>query len=286
MAKSKFFRVFVEGATASDGRKIEGAWIDQIVANFNAATYTPRINCEHIKGFSPEPPFNCYGDVVAVKAQVDEIEIGGRKEKRKALYAQLEPNEQLIAINQKGQKRFTSVEISPNFAGTGKFGIVGLAVTDNPASLGTEALTFAALKPMFDARKEHPDNLFTVAEEFQLELDEPAAPVDPAAAGFFSSASAFFQAALKGLKGEAEPEPATPPVPANDNKAFAAMLQGVEQLSRGMQAMQAQQGKFATSLSRLEVDHQALKSALAKTDDGGDRRKPAAGGGNFARTDC
>jgi hypothetical protein len=32
MAKSKFFRVFVEGFTASDGRKIEAAWIDDIVA--------------------------------------------------------------------------------------------------------------------------------------------------------------------------------------------------------------------------------------------------------------
>lgn len=287
MAKSKFFRVFVEGATASDGRKIEGAWIDQIVANFNADTYTPQINCEHIKGFSPEPPFNSYGDVVAVKAQVDEIEIGGKKEKRKALYAQLDPNDQLIAINKKRQKRFTSVEISPNFAGTGKFGLVGLAVTDNPASLGTEALTFAALKPMFDARKEHPDNLFTSAEEFELEIDEPAGPADPAAAGFFTAASAFFQAALKGLKGEAEPEPAPAPapapVPANDNKAFAAILQGVEQLTQGMQAMQNQ---FGTSIAKLQADHDTLKAAFAKTDDHSERRPPATGGANFARTDC
>src|SRR5690348_2466765 len=71
MAKSKFFRVFVEGFTVSDGRKIEAAWIDDIVATFNTANYTPRINVEHIKGYSPEPPFNGYGDVVAVKAQTD-----------------------------------------------------------------------------------------------------------------------------------------------------------------------------------------------------------------------
>ena len=42
MGKSKFFRVFVEGFTVSDGRKIEAAWIDDIVATFNTANYTPR----------------------------------------------------------------------------------------------------------------------------------------------------------------------------------------------------------------------------------------------------
>ena len=97
MAKSKFFRVFVEGFTVSDGRKIEASWIDDIVATFNTANYTPRINVEHIKGYSPEPPFNGYGDVVAVKAQHDEFTIDGKTERRKALYVQVEPNEQLIA---------------------------------------------------------------------------------------------------------------------------------------------------------------------------------------------
>ena len=120
MAKSKFFRVFVEGFTASDGRKIEAAWIDDIVATFNPATFTPRINCEHIKGFSPEPPFNAYGSVTAVKAQTDEITVDGQPVRRRALYAQIDPNAQLLSINKAGQKIFTSVEISPDFGGTGK----------------------------------------------------------------------------------------------------------------------------------------------------------------------
>ncbi len=286
MAKSKFFRVFVEGATASDGRKIEGAWIDQIVGNFNRTTYQPRINCEHIKGFSPEPPFNAYGDVAEVKAQTDDLVVDGKTRKVRALYAALEPNEQLLAINRKGQKIFTSVEISPNFAGTGKFGLVGLAVTDNPASLGTEALTFSGLKPMFDARKEAPENLFTAAEEAKIELeDAPVVPPVDASAGFFAAATAFFQNALKGGQPE-QPKPADPaptPAPANDNAAFAALAQGVQQLAAGVTAMNQ---NFSAQIGQLRTDHDALKTQLATTDDSPNRRPPASGGANYARTDC
>lgn len=287
MAKSKFFRVFVEGATASDGRKIEAPWIDQIVGNFNRTTYQPRINCEHIKGFSPEPPFNAYGDVAEVRAQTDDLVIDGKTRKVRALYAALEPNEQLLAINRKGQKIFTSVEISPNFAGTGKFGLVGLAVTDNPASLGTEALTFSGLKPMFDARKAAPENLFTAAEEAKIEIEEaPAAPAPDAAAGFFAAAAAFFQNAVKGTPAE-QPKPVeqpSPPAPANDNAGFTALAQGVQKLSEGVEAMNR---TFAAQIGQLRTDHDALKTRLGKTDDSQERRPPASGGaGSFTRTDC
>ncbi len=194
MAKSKFFRVFVEGFTVSDGRKIEASWIDEIVATFNTDNYTPRINVEHIKGYSPEPPFNGYGDVVAVKAQTDEFTVGGQTQRRRALYVQVEPNDQLIAMRAKGQKPFPSVEISPDFAGTGKVGLTGLGLTDNPASLGVEAFNFAAFKPMFDARKSAPGNLFSEAFE-AVEIDLEDVPMDgngiaaAIAAGFASVAA-------------------------------------------------------------------------------------------------
>jgi hypothetical protein len=43
-----------------------------------------------------------------------------------------------------GQKVYTSMEIQPNFANSGKCYLVGLAVTDDPASLGTEYLEFCS----------------------------------------------------------------------------------------------------------------------------------------------
>lgn len=165
--RSKWFRVAVEGAT-TDGRTIERSWIEDIAGQYNPATYGARINCEHIKGLSPDTQFGAYGDVLAVKAE--EVEING--EQKLALYAQIEPNDALLALNKKRQKVYTSMEVQPKFADTGKAYLIGLAITDSPASLGTEALEFSAKHGTLTNRKQHPDNLFTAAEEVELQFDE------------------------------------------------------------------------------------------------------------------
>lgn len=51
--KSKPFRIFVEGETISDGRKVSAEMIDECVATFAPATYSPRINIEHVSGYRP-----------------------------------------------------------------------------------------------------------------------------------------------------------------------------------------------------------------------------------------
>lgn len=60
-----------------------------------------------------------------------------------ALEAQLKPNDDLLYLNDRGKKLFTSVEIRPNFANSGRYYLSGLAVTDTPASLGTQELYFS-----------------------------------------------------------------------------------------------------------------------------------------------
>lgn len=168
-AKSKFFRVAVEGAT-SDGRTIERSWLEQIAASYSPATYGARVNLEHYKGILPDSPFRAYGDVLAVKTE--EVDIGGTK--KLALFAQIDPTPELVALSKKRQKIYTSIEVNTKFADTGKAYLVGLAVTDNPASLGTEALAFAAQHPNaspFTQRKAHPENLISEALEFTLELE-------------------------------------------------------------------------------------------------------------------
>jgi len=85
MSKTKFFRVAVEGAT-TDGRVIERAWIQDMGGNYNPATYGARINMEHIRGFSDQPPFCAYGDILATKAEEIDIEINGAPVKRLALF--------------------------------------------------------------------------------------------------------------------------------------------------------------------------------------------------------
>jgi hypothetical protein len=145
--KSKFFRAFVSGNTISDGRKITPEMIDQIVETFHVDTYRPRINIEHIAGYSPEPPFNGYGSVVAVKAEDVDITIDGKVEKRRALYCQVDANDQLVKLAKAEQKPFPSVELTDSYAGCGKVGLVGLAFTDTPASVGTQALKFSRAAP-------------------------------------------------------------------------------------------------------------------------------------------
>jgi CMP-2-keto-3-deoxyoctulosonic acid synthetase len=50
----------------------------------------------------------------------------------------------MVQMTDKGQKVYSSIELHPQFALNGKAYVVGLAMTDTPASLGTERLKFAA----------------------------------------------------------------------------------------------------------------------------------------------
>ncbi len=165
--KSKWFRVAVEGAT-TDGREIQRGWIQEMADQYNPETYGARVNCEHLKTFMPRGDFGAYGDVLALKAE--EVEINGKK--KLALFAQIEPTPELVALNKEKQKIYTSIEVNPKFSDTGKAYLVGLAVTDSPASLGTEALQFSAQHGTMSNRKQHADNLFTAAEETALEFTE------------------------------------------------------------------------------------------------------------------
>ncbi|WP_320718619.1 GPO family capsid scaffolding protein [Enterobacter vonholyi] len=168
--KVKRFRVGVEGAT-TDGRQIQREWLEQMAASYNPDVYTALINLEHIKSYLPDSTFNRYGRVTGLVAE--EIQDGPLKGKM-ALYADMEATSSLVELVKKGQKLFTSMEVNPKFADTGKAYLVGLAATDDPASLGTEMLTFsasAARNPLAN-RKQSPENLFTAAEETLIELEE------------------------------------------------------------------------------------------------------------------
>ena len=167
--KSKWFRVAVAGDT-TDGREIQSEWIIQMAQTYNLNTYGARINLEHIKGVSPDGIFGAYGDVIALKTE--KVDING--ELKDALFAQIQPNDNLIALNQKNQKIYTSIEVDENFAKTGQAYLVGLAVTDSPASLGTEMLSFAAgaTENPLKAKKQRPENLFSAAQETTFEFEE------------------------------------------------------------------------------------------------------------------
>lgn len=166
MAKkiSKWFRIGVEGDTC-DGRDISARDIQDMADGFDPRVYGCRINLEHIRSVVPDTPFCRYGDVIELKAEVigDDSALNGKL----ALYGKIAPLDNLLAMLAKGQKVYTSMEIRPNFANTGKCHLIGLAVTDDPASLGTEYLQFCAA-----GKKEQPNDLFSVATLAELEFED------------------------------------------------------------------------------------------------------------------
>lgn len=168
--KAKRFRIGVEGAT-TDGRNIERIWLEQMAANYDPQVYTALINLEHIRGYTPDSPFRRFGTVD--KLYAEEIK-EGQLQGKMALYASISPTEDLVAYTSNLQKLFTSMEVDPSFADTGEAYLVGLAATDDPASLGTEMLIFsasAAHNPLAN-RKQKPENLFSAAVETQIELED------------------------------------------------------------------------------------------------------------------
>lgn len=131
----KRFRVAREGQTV-DGRELTGQEIQQMGASYSLEKYGARINLEHFSGWSPEPPFNAYGDIIKVEA----VEEDGKW----SLYNTISALPNFVAMNKNGQKIYPSIEFYRNFAGTGIAYQVGLGLTDTPASLGTEPIKFSA----------------------------------------------------------------------------------------------------------------------------------------------
>lgn len=173
MAKknSKWFRIGVEGDTC-DGRVISATDIQEMADGFDPRVYGCRINLEHIRSVIPDSPFCRYGDVTEVKAEVidDDSALNGKL----ALFGKIAPLDNLLAMLAKGQKVYTSMEIRPNFANTGKCHLIGLAVTDDPASLGTEYLQFCsrAQQNPLAGKKDQPGDLFSVATLAELEFED------------------------------------------------------------------------------------------------------------------
>jgi hypothetical protein len=264
--KSKWFRVAVEGAT-TDGRELSKSDIVDMAASYNRETYGARVNLEHFRGLTAGSPFDMLGDVLALRSQEDELVIGGKPKKLTCLYAQIAPLPNLIALGKAGQKIFTSVEIQPDFAKTGKAGLVGLAVTDSPASLGTEVLQFAAKNPAaspFSARKQSEGNLFSEAHPTDLEFIEDA-DISTEQAGAFAAIGKFFTAMIP-PKTEAKTEDTNPAKPAETggegNVALASIAQGMVALTALLEssvkslsdANKANADALATLKTKLEAE--------------------------------
>lgn len=274
--KSKFFRVATEGAT-TDGRTISREWLNQIGKNFNPAKYGARIWLEHFRGIYPDSTFRAYGDVTAV--EVREVE-----DKKLALFAQIAPLPELVDMVKKGQKIYTSIEVTPKFADSGEAYLTGLAVTDSPASLGTEVLAFAQQKPEaspFKGRKSSPEALFTEAVEAAIEWE----PTDEAGDNLAQKFGDTIKGILEKFKGKST----------SDDARFNQVAEGFKEFATAVtEQLQAQTKQFTTQLGELKTAHDKLQGdfvAQSKQLEGQrsqhhSHRPPATGNTGTVQTDC
>lgn len=216
--KTEFVCIATAGATV-DGREISPQDLRDIAETYNPETYTALIWWEHYRFFGN------LGQVLSVKVEE------GEKTK---LYAELRPTAELLEFNQAGQKVFTSIEIMPNFAKTGKAYLGGLAVTDSPASTGTTQLNFSSkgIKDELVIGNKEPFH-FTLAQEETGEGKE----------GFFTALASL----IKKFSGET---PTDEPIPHNHNNNEEHTAMDKEQFSQLLNAVNGLGAKIDEKFSQ------------------------------------
>ncbi|WP_215281102.1 GPO family capsid scaffolding protein [Aeromonas hydrophila] len=273
--KAKFKRVAVAGQT-TDGRTIAPEWLTQAAKNYNQEKYGARVNLEHFRSLYPDSAFRAYGDVRSVYAE--EVEIDG--EKKMALFAEIDPTDDLIKLTKARQKVYTSIELDLDFAGTGEAYLVGLAVTDSPASLGTEYLQFCAgagEKSPLASRKQKPANLFSSAIETEIELSDEG-DKGPSLA---ERMTALFSTHKKQSTADFS----------DVHQAVETVAKEVTSLDAGMQKKFTEQAQTITELTgKLDATAKALADLTANLEgqeDFSHKRQPATGSdGATIQTDC
>ncbi|MCB2050015.1 MAG: GPO family capsid scaffolding protein [Novosphingobium sp.] len=218
--KTKPFLLATAGSTV-DGRNIDDAMLEQMASSYDPKTYGARLNIEHIRGISGDKPFRAYGDVLELSVGETEVNFNGKTEKRKALFGTFDVTDDAKQLNDAAQKVYPSIEIEPNFAGKGYAYLMGCALTDSPAAIGTERLAFNRALPGTISLTAETSGVAAAA----LEFPSPEPDANDAA----TEVKGFFAKLTEMLSGSApKEEPKQPAAPANppafDAATFAADL--------------------------------------------------------------
>lgn len=268
----KKFRVAVSGNTV-DGREIQPQHLRDAAANYNLSVYAARVNIEHFLSPYPGSDFGAMGDVTALSTEdITEGPLAGRT----ALYAEIDPSDRMVQMTDKGQKVYSSIELAPQFALNGKAYVVGLAMTDTPASLGTDRLKFAAQQRAsvmaFNNQQGEPP-MFT--EAIEAEVIELAAQRSDEGKQWFNR--------VMGILGKGQK---------TDDQRFTQVHQAVEavaqsQVDLGEQFSTAEQARQQdnAAIQKLTTDLAALRQQLEGTDGNFSQRQPANGGANAQLAD-
>lgn len=272
MAK-KFFRVAVEGATI-DGRTIKREWLTQAAANYDASVYGARVWVEHLRSAWADSPFSAQGDVVELKAEVIK---GGKLDGKMALYAVIDPLADLVKLNKAGKKVYSSIEIDPKFADTGEAYVTGLAVTDEPASLGTELLKFRA----------NADKKKFTTEYIEIDLDglddddDDEQDDDSRSARRSDKSEGVLSKMLSKFRRMSGRQDKADQFTAQTVELLEEMGDAIDDVGQRVQELEKRKfAKLKKDHDTLREDFNALKEQLSKQDGGRFKRKEATGEDN------
>lgn len=170
-----------------------------------------------------------------------------------SLYATLSALPVLVEANQKGQKLFTSIEYYKKFADTDRAYLVGLAVTDTPASRGTQPLKFS----------KQSQTLATNFMELNManqtiqtsELTEPTAetPQNLTTAEATTQEDGFLQKLSKMFSKKTE----------LTKEQEDAILQGFSSLKQDLSEQNSRYDDLLTKFNQLSADFDNLQQSLA-----------------------
>lgn len=285
--KTKPFLLATAGSTV-DGREINAEMLQQMAEGYDPKTYGARLNLEHIRGMSGDRPFRAFGDVLELSTAEVDVNFHGQTEKRLGLYGVLDITDDAKALNDAGQKVYPSIEIEPNFAGKGKAYLMGVALTDSPASIATERMAFnRSLPGTITLGADKPEQAFAI--EFATATGAPS----DATEGFLSKLGDVLENAF----GKKDPAPAAPK-PGTSAAAAEAVEQNfsadaLRPLFEGLgqqfaDQIGALQSQIADDRDQIDLRFKAIETAQAKTPAQGYTARPAAAGahGSTVKTDC
>ena len=263
--KKTDWRVIGVSGDTVDGRTISERELREMAESYDPDVYGARINLEHITFIIPDF-ISGYGDVVELKA-----EPWKKDPSKTALLARLNITPELQRLWDSGQKIYTSMEITPDFADTRKAYLTGLAITDTPASLGTTANYTAAKhragEKFFSAyRVDEPKE--TVMNENQ---NDPAL-TEQAAEGIFARLFKKYFADTA----QAEPEAAATKAEEPEAAAEYALALGelTEKYSRTAALFDKLDGEIEAARAEtaaLRAEFDAFKADIDKRPASGDR---------------
>ncbi|MDC0611904.1 GPO family capsid scaffolding protein [Vibrio sp.] len=223
MPKTSDWVIVATAGNTVDGRKITKTWINDMAALYSKEEYTALIWPEHYRSVWTSFEGKNWGIVEELKAE--------EKDGKLRLYAKLTANQLLLDANKEMQKLFTSIEPNPDYKGEGKCYLMGLAVTDSPASTGTTQLKFS--------RRDGEETTIESDALEEIDFSQCFTRSDR----FFSVCKAFFSSGEQPEHtDDSQPEDEEP----MNQEQFKQVMDGISAISTKQGALEEQFNTFST----------------------------------------